>query len=109
MLSATMEPDQTIETSPAKSALEEIESLRTLLRATMLAYTTRLDTELDTIRDRVAGLGAADDLTTPKLRDLRDMLTLLRHVDVKPEKARRKDVKKIDSVISDLTLIVEGW
>ncbi len=104
-----MDKDQEIETSPAKSALEEIETLRCALRATLLAYASRLDSELDAVRDRVAALGSADKLTPGKLRDLRDMLTLMRHLDAKPDKGRRKDVKKIDAIIGDLTLIVETW
>ena len=35
----------------------------------------------------------------PKIRDLRDMLTLLRHRQLKPDKGRRKDLKKIESVV----------
>ena len=37
------------------------------------------------------------------------MLTLLRNSGVKPEKGRRKDLKKLDSISDDLTMMVENW
>ena len=45
----------------------------------------------------------------PKIRDLRDMLTLLRHRQLKPDKGRRKDLKKIESVVDDLAMLIENW
>jgi hypothetical protein len=37
------------------------------------------------------------------------MITLCRTLDIKPEKGRRKDLKKIDSLIDELNLMVENW
>jgi t-SNARE complex subunit (syntaxin) len=34
---------------------------------------------------------------------------LLRHRQLKPDKGRRKDLKKIESVVSDLTMLIENW
>ena len=50
---------------------------------------------------------AEDELA--QLRDLRDMLTLLRTMQIKPQEGRRKDLKKIESVISDLELLAAQW
>lgn len=94
-------------TSPARSALEEIETVRATLRATLAAYEARLGADLDAVRDRIAA--GSGDLSPAKVHDLRDILTLLRNLDIKPEKGRRKDLKKIDSAVSDLALLVETW
>jgi hypothetical protein len=37
------------------------------------------------------------------------MLTLCRTLELKPEKGRRKDLKKIDSLIGELLLMVKNW
>ena len=37
------------------------------------------------------------------------MLTLLRTLEVKPEAGRRKDLKKIESLVEDLRLLSERW
>jgi t-SNARE complex subunit (syntaxin) len=37
------------------------------------------------------------------------MLTLLRNRQLKPDKGRRKDLKKIESVVNDLTMLIENW
>lgn len=44
-----------------------------------------------------------------QLHDLRDMLTLLRTMQIKPQEGRRKDLKKIETIISDLVLLTAGW
>ena len=44
-----------------------------------------------------------------EIPDLRDMLTLLRTLEVKPEAGRRKDLKKIESLVEDLRLLSERW
>ena len=37
------------------------------------------------------------------------MLTLLRHRQIKADKGRRKDLKKIESVVNDLAMLIENW
>ncbi len=99
----------TTEASPAKALLEELESFRGLCHGTLNAIGARMDEQIDAVKFRVAALGAAEDLPTGKIRDIRDMLTLLRNSGVKPEKGRRKDLKKLDSISEDLTMMIENW
>jgi len=54
-------------------------------------------------------LTGAKKVPPAKMRDLRDMLTLLRKFSIKPEKGRRKDLKKIDALVGDLTMLIEQW
>ena len=37
------------------------------------------------------------------------MITLCRTLDLKPEKGRRKDLKKIDTLVEELHLMVQNW
>jgi len=40
------------------------------------------------------------------LRNLGDMITLVRKIETKPEKGRRRDLKKIDATVSDLRELI---
>ena len=44
-----------------------------------------------------------------RLHELRDMLTLLRNLQIKPADARRKDLKKVESVLAELQVLSKGW
>ena len=61
------------------------------------------------IAEQVEALGSGEDVPSGKNRDIRDMLTLLRNAGIKPEKGRRKDLKKLDSISEDLTMMVQDW
>lgn len=96
------------EASPMKAVVGELENLRQSLRETLSHYQARLEGDIDAIRDVVSqDLGSKID--SGKLRDLRDMLTVLRHAQVKAEKGRRKDVKRIEGVVADLKILIEHW
>lgn len=97
------------EASPAKALLEELEIFRGICHGTLDSIGTRLDEQIDAIKLRVEALGPGEDVPSGKNRDIRDMLTLLRNAGVKPDKGRRKDLKKLDSVSEDLTMMVENW
>ncbi len=97
------------DSSPATAAVEEIDRTRAVLREVLAAYGSRLDHELAAVREIVAARAAAPKIPSSKMRDLRDMLTLLRTLDIKPEKGRRKDIKKLDGIAGDLRMLVEHW
>jgi predicted nucleic acid-binding Zn-ribbon protein len=97
------------ESSPIKSVSGELERLRAEFRAALESYATRLEEELSAVQQRVQALESKKKVPTAKLRDIRDMLTLLRKFSIKPEKGRRKDLKKIDSLVGDLSMLVEHW
>ncbi len=84
----------------------ELASLRRDLRRTMRAYAQRLEDDLGKSTAAVRSLASAENLSSDKLRDVRDMMVLVRRRKLKPEKGRRKDVRKIDSLIEDLQLFV---
>ena len=47
--------------------------------------------------------GAAND------KDLRGILKKIEHLQIDPERGRRKDLKKIDTLIGEIQALVEGW
>ena len=120
-------PNDRAQASPYKSAAEELDALRKTFRAASQHYAKRIDMEIIRLRERVAGAGeqrmAADNKKqapgrtgarnvgpgNSQLYDLRDMTTLLRTLDVKPLAGRRKDLKKIESLVDELRLLVARW
>ena len=103
--------------SPAKPVLEELHTLRRVFDNVVAGYAARIHRELDEVTAAVKALEFDEEGTPRKnadapsdqLRDLRDMLSLMRNLQVRPEKGRRKDLKKIDSTIGDLQLLIEHW
>ncbi len=75
--------------------------------------------EIIRLRERVAGAGEeqrpaeAKNKATPaansQFYDLRDIITLLRTLEVKPLAGRRKDLKKIESLVDELRLMLDRW
>lgn len=89
-------------TSPAKLLESELLKLRGEFRQTVRVYSARLEIQL---AQSVAALRAAkapDDLPREQIHQLRDLTTMVRKRKVKPEKGRRKDLRKIDTLITDL-------
>ena len=99
---------KSLDVSPAKSFAEEVEILRKSFRACLDVYATRVEAELGHIKEVTLAKTSAQ-LSQNTIRDLRDMITLCRTLDIKPEKGRRKDLKKIDSLIDELHLMVDNW
>lgn len=92
-----------------KSTIEELDQLQQLVRETIDAYADRLESEIGLVRTAVAALRKEKEPSSERIHDLRDMLTLLRHVSVRPDKGRRKDLKKLDSLVGDLRMMIENW
>ena len=95
------------ETSPVTMLTEELASLRRDLRRTIRAYTSRLELDLAESTAAVALSKRADVLSRERLHDIRDLTIMMRKRKLKPEKGRRKDVRKLDSLIRDLHSIAQ--
>jgi len=100
---------KSLEVSPMKSVAEELDFLRKLFRECLAAYGSRVETDLNQIREAVLEQAKNPKLPPSKIRELWDMLTLCRTLELKPEKGRRKDLKKIYSLIGELLLMVKNW
>jgi hypothetical protein len=97
---------QTTETSPARLLDLELQVLRRDLRTTLRAYGTRLEVGLAESRAALASVKSAEKLSRERLHQLRDLTILVRKRRLKPEKGRQKDLRKIDSLIEDLQVLV---
>ena len=95
--------------SPLKSAAEEIAALRRILAAVLTAYGSSIDSALVEIAEFVGKEAGKKRISTARIHDGRDITTLIRTLKIKPEKARRRDLKKIESVVDDLKQIVGTW
>ena len=98
--------------SPIKSAADEIEALRRLFRTTVKNYASTVEADLDLLHKGISSknsVGEKAKIAPELIRDARDMVTLMRTIEVKPEKGRRRDLKKIEGVLEDLQKIVAKW
>jgi hypothetical protein len=86
---------------------DELDAVRRDLRRTIRAYAARLELEL---ADSIAAMTRhkrVEDLSRERLYDIRDLTIMIRKRKLKPEKGRRKDVRKLDSLIRDLQSIAQ--
>jgi hypothetical protein len=84
---------------------DELDAVRRDLRRTIRAYAVRLELDLAESIVAVTRYKRAEDLPREQLHDIRDLTIMMRKRKLKPEKGRRKDVRKLDSLIRDLHTI----
>ncbi len=94
---------------PLKPALEELAFVRKAFHDGVAHYVARVDGQLSAIREAMSAIAAQKKVSKDRVRELRDILMILREVEVKPEKGRRRDLKKIESAVEDASQIVDGW
>ena len=90
------------EVSPVTMLTDELDAVRRELRRTIRAYATRLELDLAESIAAVTRYKRAENLSRERLYDIRDLTIMIRKRKLKPEKGRRKDVRKLDSLIRDL-------
>jgi hypothetical protein len=82
--------------------LLELAALRRELREALHAHQARLEIALAEIVNDIAALKAAKNLPRERLRQTETFVVLLRKRKLKPQKGRRKDLRKIEKLINDL-------
>lgn len=92
-----------------KAVADELTTLRAAFREIIEGYASRVEEDIAKVQSTIEGEIGNEKISGAKLRDLRDMLTLLRRTPIKAGKARRKDLKKVDTLVEDLQMLVEGW
>lgn len=95
------------EVSPVTMLTDELDAFRRDLRRTIRAYAMRLELHLAESITAVTRHKRAEDLSRERLHDIRDLTIMMRKRKLKPEKGRRKDVRKLDSLIRDLYSIAQ--
>ena len=81
---------------------DELDAVRRELRRTIRAYAARLELDLAESIAAVTRYKRPKELSRERLHDIRDLTILMRKRKLKPDKGRRKDVRKLDSLIRDL-------
>ena len=99
---------KSMNTSPLTILERELKSLRRDLRVTARTYLSRLDRHLASTMREVADCGPVEDLSRERLHQIRDLVIILRNRKMRPEKGRRKDLRKIDMIISDLSPLAQN-
>ena len=92
-----------------KSLVDELDLIRERFRICLARYGAAIDDELTRQQKQVRARAQPGLPTQARLRDLRDMLGICRGLDVKPDKGRRKDLKKFEALIADLKMLMENW
>jgi hypothetical protein len=87
---------------PTQILASEIAVLRQELRATLRAYSARLEITLAESANKIGAYESVEKLPRELVQEIRDITILLRKRKLRPEKGRRKDLRKIDSLIDDL-------
>jgi len=98
---------KTREISPVTMLTDELDAVRRELRRTIRAYAARLELDLAESIAAVNRYKRGEDLSRERLYDIRDLTIMMRKRKLKPEKGRRKDVRKLDSLIRDLHSIAQ--
>ena len=86
--------------------LTDLVSLRRTLRRTNRAYLSRLEAEINEVAAWASERAREANLPKARIRDLGDMITLVRKIETKPSKGRRRDLKKIDATVGDLRELI---
>ena len=95
---------------PFKTVAEELTFLRKTFRDLVATYTAQLEAEISRVQT-IVQRDAESKKKLPGSRgsDLRDILMLLRSLEVKPTKGRRRDLKKVENLVEELRTIIDRW
>jgi hypothetical protein len=90
------------ESSPLTVLESELHALHRDLRTTAKAYVARLENDLLVCIAALRSYGPIEAVSREMLHEIRDLTIVVRNRKLKPQKGRRKDLRKIDSLIVDL-------
>jgi hypothetical protein len=97
-------------TLPLKTVAEELAFLRKSFRDLVAAYASQIEGEITQLHSAVnTEAESKRKLPASRAHDLRDMLMLLRSLEIKPAKGKRRDLKKVENLVEELRLIADRW
>jgi hypothetical protein len=91
-----------LESSPLTMLEFELRALHRDFRTIAKAYIARLENDLFACLAALRSYGPIEQVPREMLHQIRDLTIIVRNRKLKPEKGRRKDLPKIDSLIVDL-------
>jgi len=89
--------------------LDDLEGLRQTLREVISGIAGRLEGDIAHVHAAISAGLEARRLPVGRGGEIRDMLMLIRGLDVKPAKGRRRDLKKIEAVTDELRRLTDSW
>lgn len=84
-------------------------TLRQLVKEVGGNYLASLQSDVAAVEQAVRHAGAGELPNRKQLGQFRTMLKAINDLDVKPEKGRRRDLRKLDRVISKLSDTTGDW
>ncbi|MCC6354525.1 MAG: hypothetical protein IT577_11605 [Verrucomicrobiae bacterium] len=108
----TPEPDQAqlpAIVRDARALTEEIGRVQSGLTDIARNFVARLNAELAAVQRRVVDVAAGRNPPRRVRSDLAEMIEIARSLQLKPNKGRRKDMKRVDGLVGELQGIVEKW
>jgi phage-related protein len=87
-----------------KDAGARLQNLRSAARETSRVYLSKIEHDILELIDSVAASPARKGLTT---RSLQKVLEVLENLSLKPEKGRRKDLRRIEEAIEEMRRHIE--
>jgi hypothetical protein len=94
---------------PTKAVLEELGFLRRTFREVIRHYAATVEREIAQISALVTEEAEHKKPPRERVHEVRDILMLLRGLDVKPDKGRRRDLKRIETLLEEVRTIAERW
>jgi hypothetical protein len=94
---------------PTKAITDELAFLRRNFREILNHYTVAVESEIAQIVALVTAESEKKKVPIDRMKEMRDMLMLLRGLEIKTSKGRRRDLKRIETVVAELRTIAERW
>lgn len=92
------------------SVIQELAFLRKTFRELVSAYSGQIEGEITAVLEMVKSDGEGGrKVPAGRTHELRDMLSLLRNLELKPAKGRRRDLKRVETLLEELRRITERW
>jgi hypothetical protein len=107
----SQQPDRKVDVDdlPIKHVINGLAFTRKAFRDIAARYVSAVEGEIARVIQSVSAIAVHKETPARHKADLRDMLMILRGIDVKPEKGRRRDLKRIESAIEELRRTTEDW
>jgi hypothetical protein len=102
-------PPEPNDALPIKPLIEQLTFVRRTFRDIVRHYTGEIESEILRLAKKMTTEAEKKKPSRERVHEMRDVLMLLREVDVNPVKGRRRDLKKIEGVIKDIGEIVDRW
>lgn len=94
---------------PTKSLVDELAFLRRNFREIVNHYTIAVESEMAQVVALISAESEKKKIPSDRVKEMRDMIMLLRGLEIKTAKGRRRDLKRIESLVAELRTIAERW